>query len=237
MSQATEKAADDGPGTAVVNIEEQIKKNLAKLNERVGAPPSNKISTKGKRFTLPGGEPRTDPLQVVVLDYIWVMAHYPGAYNPKQLQDPDCFAIGRDKPESGLLLPHDSIAKPRSKDCNSCTQNAWGSAPNGPGKACKNQRRLLVVPHDAGPETQPLTIYVSPSAIKNFDAYLRELATVEQMDPIQVVTIIDFDPNETYSKLTFKMSGKHANLNEMWALRQRYESMTERPIELKGDRK
>ena len=224
------------PGKEVINIEEQIKKNLATLGERVGAIPSNKISTKGKRFTLPGGEPRTDPLQVVVIDYIWVMAHYPGAYNPKALQDPDCFAVGRDQPESGLLVPHDSIDKPHAKNCKDCAKNQWKSAPTGNGKACKNQRRLIVVPVDATEDTQPLSIYVSPSAIKNFDGYLRELAAVHGLDPIQVITTIDFDPNETYTKLIFKLKEKHANLNLMWSLRQRYVELTERPIELKGDR-
>ncbi len=67
---ATEPSTTAAPGTEVISIEDQIKKNLATLNESVTRPPSNKISTDGKRFTLPGGEPRTDPLQVVIIDYL-----------------------------------------------------------------------------------------------------------------------------------------------------------------------
>lgn len=228
MSDAVE------PGKEVTNIEAEIAKSIATLKDRVGAPPSNKIATKGKKFTLPSGNASTGPLSVVILDWRWVMAHYPGAFNPSNPQDPDCFAVGINKPESGSLTPHASIEEPHAEDCSTCSKNEWGSDPNGRGKACKNQLRLLVIAPTADAGTEPLTLYVSPTALKNFFAYSSELASVHGLDAIQVVTSIGFDPNETYPKLTFEMGEKHAQLQEMWALKQRYQSMVDRPIELKG---
>ncbi len=225
---------DVEPGKAVLNVEAEIAKNLATLRDRVGAPPSNKISTKGKKFTLPSGTASTGPLNVIVLDWRWVMAHYPGVFNAKNPQDPDCFAVGINKPESGLLIPHESIEEPHSDNCSDCPKNEWGSSPTGGGKACKNQLRLLVIAPDADEGTEPLTLYVSPTALKNFFAYMSELAGVHGLDPVQVITQIGFDPNETYPKLTFNMGERHANLNEMWALKLRYQAMVERPIELKA---
>jgi len=227
MSDAVE------PGKEVVNVEEQIKKNLAKLKGRIGAPPSNKIATKGKKFTLPSGTASTGPLNVVILDWRWVLAHYPGAFNPNNPQDPDCFAVGLEKPESGQLAPHESIEEPHGEDCAVCAKNQWGSDPNGRGKACKNQLRLLVMAPDADDQTEPLTLYVSPTALKNFFAYTAELANVHNLDLIQVVTAIGFDPHESYPKLTFEKGDAHAQVEAMWALKARYQEMVSRPIELK----
>lgn len=227
MSDAVE------PGKEVVNVEEEIAKQLATLKDRIGAPPSNKIATKGKKFTLPSGTASTGPLNVVILDWRWVLAHYPGAFNPNNPQDPDCFAVGLDKPESGQLVPHESIEKPHGENCAVCAKNQWNSDPNGRGKACKNQLRLLVMAPDADDSTEPLTLYVSPTALKNFFAYTSELANVHNLDIIQVETKIGFDPNETYPKLTFELGDKHAKVNEMWALKTRYQEMVSRPIELK----
>lgn len=223
----TEQSAETG--TAIVSIEDQIKKNLALLNQQVTRPPSNKISTDGKRFTLPGGEPRTDPLQVVIIDYLWVLAHYPGVYKKGKPQSPDCFAVGRSVPDDGGLAPHDDSPTKMADNCGDCKHNKWGTGAGGRGKACKHSRRLIVASLEAGEDEDitALSIYVSPTALKNFDAYIRDLAA-DGLDPIQVITVIDFDPNETYPKLTFKRMAKHASLAQMWSLRERYKTtMTE----------
>lgn len=226
------------PGTAVVSqeaIEAELRKQLATMNERVSAPGQNKISVKGKMFTLPGQKPQPGPLRCIILDYIWALAHYPGAYNQNKPQDPNCFAVGREKPESGKLTPHETSPEKQGVNCKTCPKNQWKSDPKGGnGRACKNQRRLLIVPVGADANTQPYTIYVSPKGLKGFDAYLTELNSVYNLDPIQVVTDIDFDPNQAYPLLTFKYVDKHTNLVTMWGLKNRYQSMTEHVIELKG---
>lgn len=230
-----ETAASVEPGKEIVNIEEQLKKELAELSGRVGAPPSNKISTSGKKFTLPNGDSDTT-LRCVILDWRFVLAHYPGVYNAKSPQDPDCFAVGSQKPESGLLLPHKTIKKPHGEDCNTCPMNEWGSSPVGKGKACKNQVRLLVVGAEFGDDPTPLTLYVSPTGLKNWFAYATELARADNLNVIQVVTEIGFDPNETYPKLVFSKVEQHAQVQAAFGLRQRYQEMVERPIELRGAR-
>lgn len=218
-------------------IEEQIRKQLQTVNERTAAPSQNKISVKGKKFTLPGGEPKDGPLLAVILDECWVLAHYPGVFNQNKPQDPNCFAVGRMKPESGDLVPHETSPEPQGEDCASCPKNQWKSDPKGGnGKACKNQKRLLIVPPDAGADTQPYTLYVSPTAIKKYDSYVRELAGVHKVDPVQVITEINFDPNAAYPSLTFKLSERHTNLMVMWDLRERHKAVTEHVFELRGDR-
>lgn len=238
MTDKNEKAGPS-PGTQVMNVEELLKKQLQGLQNRVGASPSNKIATKGKVFTLPDGKTGTE-LQVIILDWRHVLAHYPGAFNANNPQDPDCFAVGTAKPESGLLLPHANIKKPHGENCHDCPKNQWKSAANGKGKACKNQVRLMIVAAADvmdGKEVQPMTLYVSPTGLKGFNAYVTDLANYHGLDLMQVVTNVTFDPNETYPTLVFKMQDKHAAVNAMWALRQRHLEVVERPIEFRNEKK
>ena len=231
----TQETAGVEPGKEVANIESILKQQLSELKDRVGAPPSNKISTKGKKFTLPDGQSNTT-LSAIVLDWRYVLAHYPGVFNPNNPQDPDCFAVGSAKPESGLLKAHSSIEKPHGEDCASCPKNQWKSDANGRGKACKNQIRLMLAGATPDQDTNPLTLYISPTGLKNWFAYLTDLATTHGLDVLQVVTEITFDPNETYPKLQFKMLERHPHLQTAFALRQRYQELVERPIELRGAR-
>lgn len=227
------------PGTALVSqaeIEAKLRQQLQTVNQRTSSPGQNQISVKGKMFTLPGKAPMPGPLYCVVLDYVWALMHYPGAFKQNKPQDPNCFAVGRDKPETGLVKPDPTSPEPQGENCRTCPKNQWKSDPKGGnGKACKNQRRLLIVPRDTDPNAQPYTIYVSPTGLKNFDAYVRELASVHNLDPIQAVTAIDFNPSAAYPMLTFAFVDKHANLQLMWNLKERYKSMTEHIIELKHD--
>ena len=217
-----------------VSVEDQIRKELDAQKGQVGALPSNKIQLRDKAFTLPDGQSTNDPIPVVILDFIWFMVHYPGVYNASNPQQPDCFAIGRDKPTSGLLKPHEDVKKPHGKTCDEgvCPMNEWGSAPSGRGKACKNQRRLLVVPPDFTDETDPMTMFVSPGGLKNFDAYVSRLKNEHGILPVQAVTKVSFDSNQSYPLLKFSFIEKHNNVNLAWALKERHAGMLTRPVEV-----
>jgi hypothetical protein len=216
-----------------VSIEDQIKKELQAQQKQVGALPANKIATKGKVFTMPDGQEGPGPLDVIIIDFAWLMAHYPGVYNSANPQQPNCFAVGRENPEGGSLKPHESVEKPQGTDCKVCPKNEWGSAQTGRGKACKNQRRLLVMPTNSDEETEPMTLYVSPGALKNFDAYITRLKNEHGCLPAQVVTEISFDPHQSYPSLMFKFVEKHDNLNLFWSKREQSTELLFRPLEIK----
>jgi len=216
-------------------IEQRLATMRAALKTQLAAPPSNKIATKGKQFTLPDGKSHPGPLSVIIVDFAWLLAHYPGVYNANNPQSPNCWAIGRDFPESGLLKPDKSIEKPQGADCRTCPKNQWKSDNNGRGKACKNQRRLIVV---AGDLTDPstatlLTLYVSPTGLKNWDGYVNTLEKQHGLLPIQVITEISFDQNQTYPTLLFSMAGKHGHLEAVMSLQAQAEEQLMRPMELR----
>ena len=91
---------------------------------------------------------------------------------------------------------------------------------SGAGKACKNTRRLLVVPANATEKTRPWVINVSPTGLKHFDKYVNTLSGVGT-HPIEVVTKISFEASEAFPSLRFEIDTKHDNLNLMWQLKER----------------
>lgn len=208
--------------TALVSLEEQLKRELQNLGKQVDPPSSNKISTKGKLFKVPGGQSGPGPLSVIVMDFIGVNMFYPGVYNPNVKAPPACFSLGKNLE---AMVPSESIKTPQHTDCNTCPKNKWGSGPNGAGKACKNQRRLLVLPANFDDKTEPMTLYVSPTGLKAWNAYVKRVARELAAIPAQVITEISFDPQQSYPTLMFDCKGKHANLELVWKLRERHNDM------------
>lgn len=224
------KKNDDTTTNLPMSLEEEIKKQLQAQKSQLGALPSNKISTKGKKFTLPNGQ-AGETIEVVILDFVWFMVNYPGVYNANNPQQPNCFAVGRENPSSGDLQPHEDSAEPQFTDCKDCPKNQWKSAPSGNGKACKNQRRLIVLPPDADEGSEPMTLYVSPGGLKHFDAYVSRLSAEHNMLPVQVITKISFDEDQTYPLLKFEMIGVHDNLQLFWNKREVSQELLFRPLE------
>ena len=218
-----------------VNIDDQIKKQLQEQRGQLGALPANKIQLRDKEFTLPDGQKSNGPLECIVLDFVWNMVHYPGMYNANNPQQPDCFAVGRNNPEDKTdpLVPHEDVEKPLGPNCRDCNMNQWKSAPSGSGKACKNQRRLLIVPPDFDADTEAMAMYVSPKGLKGWDKYVSRLNNEHGLLPAQVITAISFDANETYPLLKFALVERHTRVQEAWELRERFQEFLFRPVETK----
>jgi hypothetical protein len=219
-----------------INVEDMIKKQLQDQKGQLGALPSNKIGLKNKEFTLPDGQKSSGPLDCIILDFAWFMVHYPGIYNSNNPQQPNCFAVGRENPEGGELKAHESVEGPQGPNCKECPKNQWGSAPTGKGKACKNQRRLILVPPNFDESTEPMSMYVSPGGLKNFDKYVSRLNNEQGVLPVQVVTSISFDPDQTYPLLKFAFLERHTRVNDAWSLRERSQSLLFRELETKEEK-
>lgn len=92
-------------------------------------------------------------INAVVIASGFLNTYYDTKYNPNDTQPPACFAVGSDEYE---MEAHDSVPKPvniaKGKDkgkwegspCHNCPMNEFGS--DGAGKACKNSRRIAILP-------------------------------------------------------------------------------------------
>lgn len=184
-------------------IREQLRAQAAAMADRTTPPGGNKIlAGNDKMFKLPDGS-KVPELEAVIVDFVTVHSFYERPYDPKNILPPGCFAVGLNPKD---LTPVQESPNLQAETCQVCPMNEFGSA--GEGKACKNSRRLALLPlneagDDVDPEAEILILDVSPTALKGFDAYVQGVSRTFQMPPVGVITTITLDPNVEYAKAMF----------------------------------
>lgn len=183
----------------VVSLKESLKGELATLASRTAPPGGDKIRiTQDKKFALPDGRTHPGPLELVIIDFVSNNNFYEGKYDPKNITPPACFAVGTNPT---ALVPSNNSPDKQAETCSVCPNNVFGS--EGDGKACKNGRLLAILAPDTKPDDPLMLLQVSPTAMKGFDAYVRNVAAQFGLPPIGVITTVSFNPNETYAQLIF----------------------------------
>ena len=167
-----------------------------------------RISIKGSRFRIVEGGAET-VLEDTKLSVIIVGANprvsksfYAKQWTPDaEPSSPDCFSmIG--------LRPHPDSTEPQHDTCAGCPMDAWGSKITPMGtkiKACADQKRLAVVASN-DPSGPIYLLQIPPASLTSLTAYQREMTM--RAIPIEAVkTVISFDTNTSYPKVTFKYGG------------------------------
>ena len=208
--------------TGVLDLQAEIRAEIERTKKTVAPSASNRISTNGKKFTLPNGQSSTGPLLVVVLDHRNINRYYTKAYDPNNPAGPDCFAIAK---EFANMSPenHESVASPQATACDGCPRNEWGSAAQGKGKACRNMVRLALGQVD-GEDGDILTLEVPPTAIKHWTQFVNDLSNIGRV-PAQVVCEIAFDDSKAFPCPTFKAVKEHDEIERFWAMREKAQSL------------
>lgn len=202
MAKATEKSASKTAVTRAkvnlpANINEQMAADAAKLAERLAAPTGNAIQiTQGKEFRTPDGATGST-LRAIIVDFVSYNRYYEGGYDKDNITPPNCFAIGAVKNDD--LEPSPNSPDKQSADCASCTLNKFGSA--GRGKACVNTKLLALLAPDATDDSPLMTLRISATALKAFDAYVSNLIRITGRAPYAVTTEFSFDPNVDYASV------------------------------------
>lgn len=205
----------------VVSIMDTLKAQAALMGSRVQAPTGASIRvTQDKQFLLPDGTKTPGPLELVIVDFTSKNMFYEGAFDPKNISPPACFALGND---IATMAPSKNSPVPQSSSCATCPMNQFGSA--GDGKACKNCRVLAVLPPDATEDTPLWLLSTSPTANKGFDGYVGQVARLFEMPPVGVVTTVSFDPSVTYAKLQFGTPVPNGNVGIHFARQEEAKAM------------
>lgn len=181
------------------NLKQDMQDELEQFKTRLAAPTGNRIGTEEKIFTLPNGD-TSDMLRVIIVDFVAYNAYYDKPYNSNQIVPPNCFALGL---EPASMVPSDNSPEPQSGSCAACWANQFKSSPNGAGKACQNTRLLALIEPEGDIDSPIMILKVSPTALKNFDAYVAGVARSFQRPPRGVITEITFDANLKYPSLRF----------------------------------
>jgi len=213
------KAKKTAPGKGLAKYDER----LAELAKKYSQQESTAAVGGGKFFRAAGGILKFDdePLPgnrvaVIILDHVFENTYYTEDYDPNTPTSPECFAFGRDEK---TMEPHEQSHEKQSDGCAVCQWNKFGSADKGRGKACRNSRRLAVIPAGSfskNGDFKPFTkeehfksvetayMKLPPTSIRDFSRYVKTLASNE-LPPFAVITSITVVPDEsTQFKFVFE---------------------------------
>ena len=196
---ATRKGTSVATNDLQAQIAARIAAEIDKQKEKVGNASGNKIKVGKKGFELPDGNTRNE-IEVVIVDFVSVNSYFDRPYDPDTPAPPACFSISI-VPKG--MLPSENSPATQCDNCDQCPQNQFGSALVGKGKACKNNRRLAVMPENADDKTEPWLLDVAPTSIKSFDSLIRTLTNGGMM-PFQIVAKVSLDDSVDYPKLEFE---------------------------------
>lgn len=171
---------------------------------------------------IPGNQ-----MAVIILDSILENVFYEGSYNPDTPQGPICFAFGRD---DKTLAPHANVftaGTNQSMACHGCPMNEFGTADVGRGKACRNTRRLALIPAGSFDAQGKFNMVEDPShyentavafmklpvtSVKGYAAFVKQLAGGLKRPPHGIVTKVSVVPDvKSQFKVVFEAITKVPN--------------------------
>ena len=192
---AAKKTPAKAPGTALTLWEEEMA-GVAVAQASTEKPTgfTSSISFRGGIMSIDDAAVKGNELDVVILGIVHENPYYKNEFDPAATQVPDCYAVGATEEE---MKPHPQSADKQGDAngmCANCWANKMGSADKGSGKACKNVRRIAVVPADAleSPEAfeqaEMRTAKIPVMSIKGLGQYVRTKLAEEIKRPTWGVT-------------------------------------------------
>lgn len=200
--------------TDIINWDEELAKEAMIAADMEQGGGAKWFSVKSGILSFGGNELPNGEMAVIILGSVLENALYDGPYDEANPAPPVCFAVGT---EEATLKPHQLVVDAGTAQggedggCASCPMNQFGTANIGKGKACKNQRRLALIPAGKYDERGRLALYdklehfektpmgllrVSPSNITAFGTYVRGLTDTMKRPPWAVITRIKVKPDQ-----------------------------------------
>lgn len=188
---------------AVVSWSDKLAGMADEVLDEVGADKGQFIGTRGGVLSFGGAPIPGDEMAVIIMDSIHENAYYTGKFDSENPAPPVCFAFSRTGKE---MAPHELSSAPQCTKCEGCDKDEWGSADTGKGKACKNIRRLGLLPigsftkdNDFVMTDTPATciatseigfLKIPVTSVKNFTNYVKTIGTAGRRPPFAVITKI-----------------------------------------------
>jgi hypothetical protein len=169
--------------TAVANLE---RLSLSNISLRAGVMMFQGVPVPGNK------------LECVIVAAGFMHRYYSKAFDPNNIQSPDCFALSTDGQH---MVPHELSVDKQADTCERCPQFQWKSDPKGGrGKACKEVRRLVVLPAksviEGGARKAEMAMLTLPvTSIKNWSVYVNGAATEYRRPPWGLLTQISVVPD------------------------------------------
>jgi hypothetical protein len=183
--------------------------NEAKEVAALERPALSQISTKGgflryQDQAIPGNK-----LACIVIASAFENRYYKNKWDPNKRENPTCWALSIDG--ENMAPNPDHVKEPPAEDCASCPNGMWGSAGEGSkGKACKNIRRLGLIPSssvkDGNAKTAEVALLSVPvTSAKNWANYVNQCSAEFARPPWALITEVYTEPDpKTQFQIKFR---------------------------------
>lgn len=112
-----------------------------------------RISLKSGIMSYGGNDMPNNSIEAIIVGGAYRNVFYGGDYDEDNVVNPDCFALSDGDQDE--MVPHENVTSPVNPTCKGCANLEWGSTKGGTkhggtrrGKACKQGRRLMIIPSD-----------------------------------------------------------------------------------------
>lgn len=191
---------------------------------------------------------------VILLGSLFENIYYEVAYNPDDPAPPTCFALAE---EDDDLAPHPNVIEvgqsQTNSNCKECEHNKWGSADTGRGKACRNTRRLALLPAGKFDSDGQFELFEDPAhyekemvgylrlpvtSVAGYASYVKQLSGTLLRPPHGVVTSLRVVPSaKKQFEVVFEVLQKVPDelLGAVMARRKKIEAVMDFPYPLDFD--
>lgn len=242
-------------GGAVVNWRDQAAKDVAQVTQQERASASS-ISLRAGVISYQNTPVPGNKLRVIIVDAAYERTYYEGAFDPDNITSPRCFALAKATQDAQgkwgyyNIVPDPSIHEPIHPTCEGCKLDAWGSdvrdGKKRRGKACKERRRLAVIPaREASQLTveailaAELAIVKTPvTSVRFYAAYVQSCASLLNRPPYGVITELSTQPDaKNQFNLTFQAITKVDDelMGAILKKREMIQSSLMKPYDPKGE--
>jgi hypothetical protein len=207
--EAEETTAVVARKSTAVALPQKWQDELAKGAKDASAleqPETLAFSTKSGVLSYNGTPMPDNETNVIILAAGFLNSLYINKFDPNNIVSPLCFAVNATGEE---MSPHENSFKPQNEGCVGCENAEWGSdenSPSGRGKACKETRRLAVIPASAleeGLDKASIAILNVPvTSVGSWGNYVHTLAATAKRPAWSVITKVKLVPDV---KNQFKM--------------------------------
>lgn len=214
------KSAQDAPAGAggavavqksstAVALPAELAAELAAAARQAAAlerPKVSKISLRAGIMQYMQQEVPGNSMEVVVLACAFRNTWYAGSFDPDNIVNPNCFAVAVSKSGAAIhMAPHPNVKEPVHPTCEGCPKAQWGTATRdgkpSRGKACKEGRRIIVMPASAlegadSVKSAELALMDIPvTSVNNWATFVNTVASTVSRPFWGVLTRVEVKPN------------------------------------------
>jgi hypothetical protein len=168
------------------------------------------FSLKSGVLSLNDAPMANNEMAVCILAAVLENIYYEGKFDADNPTPPSCYAFGRDEK---LMKPHQlcvDAGTAQHETCVGCPHNEWGTSELGRGKACKNTRRLAMIPagefakdgsfqaitdKEHYEDAQVAFMKLPVTSVKGFAAFVKAVAGTLNKPPFAIATKVKEVPD------------------------------------------